>query len=287
MNDRLKGTLWMCVSSLGMALMGSTVKLVGTDISTFEKLFFRNIIGTIILLFTMRGKNINLLGNSNKGRLFMLFRSIAGLTGAILYFYSINYLYLADSALLNKLSPFFVTLFATLFLKEKFEKKQIPVLILVLIGALLVIKPKFSFSIIPALAGFLSAIFAGGAYTLVRYLRSFEAPETLVLWFSAISAIGVTIPMLAQGFVVPNKLQLLYLILTGVFATIGQVSLAYAYKYALASEVSIYQYLSIIFSAIIGFFLWQEIPDFYSFIGGFIIIGVAIFNYYLSTRKKI
>lgn len=287
MNDRLKGTIWMCLSALGMALMGSTVKLVGTDISTFEKLFFRNIIGTIILLFTMRGKDIKFFGNSNKGRLFMLFRSIAGLSGAILYFYSINYLYLADSALLNKLSPFFVTLFATLFLKEKFEKRQIPILILVLIGALLVIKPKFSFAIIPALAGFTSAIFAGGAYTLVRYLRTFEKPETLVLWFSSISAIGVTIPMILQGFVIPNKIQLLYLILTGVFATLGQVSLAYAYKFALASEVSIYQYLSIIFSAIIGFFLWNEIPDFYSLIGGSIIIGVAIFNYYLSTRKSI
>lgn len=287
MNDRLKGTLWMCLSALGMALMGTTVKLVGTDISTFEKLFFRNAIGTIILLFSMRGKNTNIFGNSNRGRLFMLFRSLTGLTGALLYFYSINYLYLADSALLNKLSPFFVTLFATLFLKEKFEKKQIPVLILVLIGALLVIKPKFSFSIIPALAGFISAIFAGGAYTFVRYLRSYESPETLVLWFSAISAIGVTIPMLIDGFVVPNKMQLIYLILTGVFATIAQISLAYAYKYALASEVSIYQYLSIIFSAVIGFFLWQEVPDIYSAIGGSIIMGVAVYNYFLTNRKSI
>ncbi|MGL4652785.1 DMT family transporter [Cetobacterium sp.] len=284
MNDRLKGMLWMCTSALGMALMGATVKFIGSDISTFEKLFFRNLVGVVILLFSMKGKNINIWGSSNKSRLFIIFRCVVGLTGAVLNFYCINKLYLADSALLNKLSPFFVTIFATLFLKEKLEKHQIPILTVVLFGALLVIKPKFSFEMLPALAGFLSAIFAGGAYTLVRYLRTMEEPSTLVLWFSAFSMVGMIPPMLIQGFIVPNKVQLFYLILTGIFATIGQVGLAYAYKYALASEVSIYQYLSIIFSAIIGFMVWKEVPDIFSLIGGFIIVGAALFNYKLSKK---
>ncbi|MEG0237214.1 DMT family transporter, partial [Cetobacterium sp.] len=91
-------------------------------------------------------------------------------------------------------------------------------------------------------------------------------------------------PMLIQGFVIPSGVQLFYLILTGIFATVGQIGLAYAYKYALASEVSIYQYLSIIFSAIIGFMFWKEIPDTLSLIGGLIIIGAAIFNYRLSKK---
>lgn len=280
-DDRLKGAIWMCISALGMALMGATVKFIGSEISTFEKLFFRNLVGVVMLLFTMRTKNINIWGSSNRSRLFMVFRCVTGLAGAVLYFYCINKLYLADSALLNKLSPFFVTIFATLFLKEKLEKRQILILFAVLFGALLVIKPKFSFEMLPALAGFLSAIFAGGAYTLVRYLRTMEEPSTLVLWFSAFSMFGMIPPMLIQGFIVPNSVQLLYLILTGVFATIGQIGLAHAYKHSLANEVSIYQYLSIIFSAIIGFIFWKEIPDILSIIGGLIIIGAAIFNYKL------
>ncbi|MGL6130484.1 MAG: DMT family transporter, partial [Fusobacteriaceae bacterium] len=223
-------------------------------------------------------------GSSNKSRLFMTFRCVAGLTGAVLYFYCINKLYLADSSLLNKLSPFFVTIFATIFLKEKLERHQMPILAVVLFGALLVIKPKFSFEMLPALAGFLSAVFAGVAYTLVRYLRTMEEPSTLVLWFSAFSMVGMIPPMIIQGFIMPNKVQMLYLILTGIFATVGQIGLAYAYKYARASDVSIYQYLSIIFSAVIGFMFWKEIPDFYSLIGGLIIIGAALFNYNLSKR---
>lgn len=276
----------MSISALGMALMGAMVKLVGTEISSFEKLFFRNFIGVIILLLTLKGEKINYFGSSKKSRLFLFFRCALGLTGAALYFYSIDKLYLADSALLNKLSPFFVTIFATLFLKEKLEKHQIPVLVIVFLGSLLVIKPKFSFEMLPALAGFISAIFAGGAYTILRYLRTMEKPSTLVFWFSVFSMLGMIPPMLIKGFVVPNFIEFIFLILTGVFATIGQLGLAYAYRYALAGEVSIYQYLSIIFSVIIGFIFWKEIPDLLSVIGGIIILGAALFNYYVSNRKK-
>ena len=134
----------MIISALGMSIMGATVKFIGSDISTFEKLFFRNLVGVIILLFTMRGQNVNIWGSSNKSRMIMLVRCTLGLIGAVLYFYCITKLYLADSSLLNKLSPFFVTIFATIFLKEKLEKHQIPILIFVLIGALLVIDRKIT-----------------------------------------------------------------------------------------------------------------------------------------------
>lgn len=284
-NSRLKGAIWMCISALGMALMGATVKMIGKDISAFEKLFFRNLVGSVMLLFSIRNSGVNIWGSSNRSRLFIIFRCILGLTGAILYFYSIDGLKLADSSLLNKLSPFFITIFATTFLREKLERHQVPFLILVFIGALFVIKPGFNYNIIPALAGFISAIFAGGAYTLLRYLRTMEQPKTLVLWFSLFCTFG-TIPfMVIDGFVYPNYTQLFYLLLTGVFATVGQIGLAYAYKYALASEVSIYQYLSIVFSVIIGFIIWREIPDIWSFFGGMIILGIAILNYLISLRN--
>lgn len=285
MSNRLKGTLFMILSALAMALMGASVKLTGGNIPTFEKIFFRNIIIVILLLFITNKSKLHILGTSNKGRAIMIIRSATGLVGVFLYFYCINYMYLADSTLLNKLSPFFVTLFAILFLKEKLEKHHIPILITVLIGAMLVIKPKFSSEVIPAIICFISAAFAGGAYTIVRFLKDYETPETIVFWFSAFSAIMMIPLIFIYGFVTPTSMELLYLILTGVFSAIAQIALSYSYKYALASEVSIYQYLSIIFSAIIGFGIWQEIPDIYSVLGFSLIIVCAFINYHISNKK--
>ncbi|MDS1002551.1 EamA family transporter [Clostridium sporogenes] len=74
--------------------------------------------------------------------------------------------------------------------------------------------------------------------------------------------------------------------LTGIFAAIAQYSLTYAYKYAPASEVAIYNYTNIVFSSIIGFFIWMEVPDYLSILGGLIIIIMAIIVY-LKYKKMI
>ena len=77
--------------------------------------------------------------------------------------------------------------------------------------------------------------------------------------------------------------QLLYLLAAGIFASLAQFALTLAYKYAPASEISVFDYSQILFSAILGILFLNEIPDLYSFMGYLLIIcaylGVFIYNY--------
>jgi len=191
--------------------------------------------------------------------------------------------------MLNKISPFFVTLFAVFFLKEKLTKIQIPVLIIVFIGALLIIKPQFNLSVVPSLAGFLSAMFAGSTYTIIRFLRDRENASTIVFYFSFVSVV-VMFPLMMLNYQKPTMIQFIYLLGIGIFAGIAQFALTNAYRYAPASEVAIYDYTSIVFSAIIGFIVWSEVPDFLSIMGTVIIIATAIFAFIYNEKtvlKKI
>ncbi len=88
-----------------------------------------------------------------------------------------------------------------------------------------------------------------------------------------------------MNFIMPTKIQLLYLILTGIFAAIAQFSLTYSYKYAPASEVAIYNYVNIVFSGIIGFFIWNEVPDKLSVLGGVIILTMATIVYFYNKKR--
>lgn len=185
--------------------------------------------------------------------------------------------------MLNKISPFFVTLFAVFFLKEKLTKIQIPVLIIVFIGALLIIKPQFNFSVVPSLAGFLSAMCAGSTYTIIRFLRDREKASTIVFYFSFVSVV-VMFPLMVLNYQKPTMIQVMYLLGIGIFAGIAQFALTNAYRYAPASEVSIYDYTSIVFSAIIGFVVWAEVPDFLSIMGTVIIIATAIFAFIYNEK---
>jgi drug/metabolite transporter (DMT)-like permease len=283
MDNKPKAITLMLISALAFSIMGAMVKLSG-DIPLFEKVFYRNLVSLGMAYIMIKKSKVSFFGKKENQK-YLLSRSLLGLLGVILSFYAINYLVLSDASMLNKISPFFVTLFAAVFLKEKLNKIQIPVLIIVFTGALLIIKPQFNFSVLPALSGFISAMCAGGAYTLIRFLRDREKASTIVFYFSFVSVV-VMFPLMILNYKWPTLIQLMFLIGIGVFAGVGQFTLTNAYRYAPAGEVSIYDYTSIVFSALIGFIVWSEVPDFLSFMGTLIIIGAAIFTY-MYNRKRV
>jgi drug/metabolite transporter (DMT)-like permease len=187
MTNKTKSVVFMLISAFAFAVTQAFVKLAG-DLPSYEKVFFRNIISLLIAAFICY-KNGSILLGKKESMKFLISRSLLGAIGMVLYFYSISHLILADAAILNKLSPFFVTIFAVIFLKERISKIQVPSMIIIFLAALLIVKPRFELSILPALAGFSSAIFAGAAYTLVRVLGKKERPETIIFVFSLITTL--------------------------------------------------------------------------------------------------
>ncbi|CAM2977736.1 DMT family transporter [Hathewaya histolytica] len=284
MKNKTKAVVYMLLSALCFAFMSAMVKLSG-DLPVMEKVLFRNLVSLIVAFVALRKSNIPMFGKKENQK-YLLARSLLGLSGVILNFYAINNLALADSSMLNKLSPFFITLFAVMFLKEKFTPIKGISMIVVFIGAILVIRPQWNLSVLPAFAGFLSAAFAGAAYTLVRFLKDRENPSTIVFYFSIVSVLG-TIPFVIMNYKPMSIVQFIYLMGTGVFAAMAQFALTYSYKYAPASEVAIYNYANIVFSIIIGFLFWGEVPDLLSITGGTIITLMAIIVYFHNKKKAL
>ena len=282
MSNKTKAVFCMLISALGFTFMSVTVKYV-TGIPLFEKVFFRNLISLGVAFFMLKKSSAPMFGR-RENQLALLARSSFGLAGVVLNFYAISKLTLADSSMLGKLSPIFVTIMACIFLKEKIDNKQILSIIVTFLGALLVIKPEFSLEMLPSLAGILSAASAGIAYTLLRYLKDKESPDTIIFYFSLISVV-FTAPFALAEYVQPTFTQLGLLLATGVFASVGQFGITYAYKFAKATEVSIYNYLAIVFGIILGFIFFGEIPDTLSLLGGAIIIAVAFYIFKHNQKK--
>ena len=282
MSNKTKAVFCMLISALGFTFMSVTVKYV-TGIPLFEKVFFRNLISLGVAFFMLKKSSAPMFGR-RENQLALLARSIFGLAGVVLNFYAIANLTLADSSMLGKLSPIFVTIMACIFLKEKIDNKQILSIIITFLGALLVIKPEFSLEMLPSLSGIMSAASAGVAYTLLRYLKDKESPDTIIFYFSLISVV-FTAPFALAEYVQPTFTQLGLLLATGVFASVGQFGITYAYKYAKATEVSIYNYSAIVFGIILGFIFFGEIPDTLSLLGGAIIIAVAFYIFKHNQKK--
>ncbi|MEA2078132.1 MAG: DMT family transporter [Candidatus Marinimicrobia bacterium] len=279
-----KSVLLMTVSSLSFALMSLMVRMAG-DLPLFEKVFFRNLISLIIVIIIIL-KNGDSFWGKKENRKYLILRSLGGLVGVMLYFYCIVDMNLSDGTMLNKISPFFVILFAALFLKEKLNKHQIIAAIIAFFASLLIIKPQFDMVVLPAVMGFGSAIFAGFAYAIIRLLNiRGESSATIVFYFSLISFI-VTLPGAVATFELPTTIQWVYLIGIGVFAGIGQIFMTESYRYSRASDIAPYKYFHVLFTAIIGIIFLGEFPDVMSLAGSVIIIGAFVYLYGMNRRGE-
>ncbi len=270
------------LATLSFSMVGVTVRLAG-DMPVLEKVLFRSLVSLIAMGAVAMRYRENPFAH---GRLIpmLILRGIFGTAAMILYFFAIAHLTLADATILNKLSPFFVTIFAVVFLKERLAKHLIPALLLAFAGALLVLKPQLDYRALPAIGGLVSAMCSGAAYTVVRSLRGKLPPYTIVFWFSLVSVATAIVPT-AMGYVRPDPLQWLALLGAGVFATTGQFTLTYAYHQAQASRLSIYNYAHVVFAGIFALMLWGEIPDALSLAGIALIIGAAVWNHRHMVRE--
>lgn len=283
-NGKAKGIICIVISAFFFALMGLFVKLSG-DLPIIQKSFFRNAVACIFA-FVLITKNKDWALPRGKNIIYLLIRAVAGTLGILCNFYAVSNMNLADASMLNKLSPFFAVIFSLFILSEKATFKQIFAVTLAFIGALFVMKPTFSFEGVPALMGFLGGLGAGLAYACVRRLTQNGFKGNLIIfYFSAFSCI-VTLPWLIFDFTPMSSTQWLYLILAGLSASGGQFFITRAYTYAPAKEISVYDYSQIIFTTLLSFIVFGDLPDALSFVGYGIIITAAIFNAWNSLKKK-
>ena len=287
MSSKSKGILFIILAALSFALMSVCVRLAG-EISTFEKAFFRNLVAALITGFIMLRQHVP-TELSRESRRFVLWRVVLGTLGLVCNFYAVSRINLADANMLNKLSPFFAVVFSTLLLKEKMRLRQLLIVLGAFAASLLIIKPSpANLQLLPSLVGALGGVAAGGAYTCLRGATTHGAPRTLVVFcFSAFSTLAMLPPALLT-FTMPSPAQLLWLLLCGVFGACGQFSITAAYTFAPAWEISVYDYSQIIFSALLGFFIFDQVPDGLSFLGYGIIILLALINsghIHIGTKK--
>ncbi|MBM7552162.1 DMT family transporter [Thalassobacillus pellis] len=281
MKDRNKGILLLLISAFGFSVMAAFVKLSG-DLPAIQKTWFRNIISAVISFgFVMYYKE-SMFGKKENQK-FLLLRSAMGTIGMVLFFYSIDELVLSDADMLNKLSPFLTIIFSAIFLKERILPFQMIAIVVAFVGTLFIIQPQFSIDILPYLGGVLGAVFAAGAYTVLRVLGDKEKYYTVVFYFSFFTTMAL-LPFLIIFYEPMSVKQLIYLLLAGVFATVGQFGITIAYKFAPAKEISIFFYSTVVFSTLLSIIVINQVPDLMSIIG-YIIIFAALLYMYLKNNQ--
>lgn len=285
MTDKSKAVFYMMLSVASLSLMQFFINLSGEDGDVFLQVFSRNFLGMILCVYFIRKEKVSYFGDL-KSQPYLLARSLAGFLGLLFTFYAMKYAYLADASIVLRTGPFFTTLVSVIFLGEKLNKVQVPVLIVIFIGGWLAANPSFDSSFIPLGSALLAAVCQGICYPLLRYFREHEHGMTVIMHFSTFCCIGC-LPFMIKGMILPQGMDILYLVLIAITGALGQIFLTYAYRMGPASEIAIYDQFSVVFALVLGVMFLNQIPSIRTVVGGVLIVGASIFAYIYNMKHGV
>lgn len=277
---------YMLLSAMGFALMAVCVKGVsGYGIPVLEIVAARSVVSLLISYLDIKRKRIPVWGHH---KLLLIARGAVGTLALLCVFFAVSTLPLAEATILQYTYPAFTALLALIFLKERVQQATVFCILLSLIGLVLMVQPSSANSLdnLPWLslaAALVGAFGSAVAYVLVRRLSQSEDSSVIIFYFPLI-ALPFSVILLGDDFVMPGLEALLLLLLVGVFTQVGQVGLTKAMQTEYAGRVTAYAYVQVVFSVVLGFVFFNEIPALMTWLGGGLIIAGALVNVFWKKK---
>lgn len=275
MNDHIPArSVWTALgASLMMAAMGAAVKSAAPLLGNEMVVFLRNAFGLAFLMPGLLRRGPGFLATRRLPA--HLGRSLFGLAAMYCFFFAIAHMNLAEAVLLNFSSPLFTAILAALWLKEPLAPKTLAAVFVGLAGIALILKPGGSIWSAAAPVGVVSAILAAVAMLNIRRMGDTEPTYRIVAYFALIGTLVSVVPLL-WAWRTPPLAALGYMAAAGMFATVGQLLLTYSYASAPAAKVGTINYSTIVFAALIGWWLWGERPDALAMLGAILICCAGV-----------
>lgn len=275
------GMGWMVVASLVAVATHAMIRHVAsTDMHPFQVTFFYNLftLGIIVPLVVRGG--VGVLRTRRHGMMFL--RAVLHLSSMLLFFFGLTLMPLATASALTFLAPLFAVLLAALFLKEGFTPRRVVALVVGFGGMLVIVRPDPSSFDTNALVLVGAALLWGAVLVIVKVLSRTESSSTITIWMALMMAPLALLPAI-PNWTDPSLYQLGWLALAGVLGAFAQWAMTQALKSGSTNAVMPIDFLRLVWGAMIGFAIFNEVPDSFTWLGGVIIFGSSV---WLTWREQ-
>ncbi|SLN33616.1 DMT family transporter [Ruegeria meonggei] len=281
-NGKIKGAIWILIAAFCFALMNALAKEIpqtdGGGIPVLQLALARYAVAALVLLPLVLSRKSH-WKPTHPERYFV--RTIAGFGGIVLMFVAVNFVPLAAATAIGFTSPIFAMLFAAWFLSERMNRRRWAIGCLGLIGAIVIAAPEGSGVSWAGLIPFAAAIFMGAEVTSIKWLSQSRDHAITIIFYSNLAGALLALIGAFPVWVEPTLHQLGLLTLLGTVAVIGQFCVLRGARLAEASFLAPLFYASLVYSALLGFVFFAEVPALTTVIGCLIILSCA----FLLTRE--
>ncbi len=279
-------TAWMMGAIVSFSLMALAGREALISLDTFELMFFRSLVGIIIVLAI--GGIAGTLGQIGfRNMRLHVFRNLFHFVGQNLWFFAVAVIPLAQVFALEFSFPVWVALAAPLLLGEKLTKPRIFTAIVGFLGVLVVSQPglgTFNFGVI---AGALCAIGFAGSYIYTKILTRNESVTCILFWMSAIQAIlGLATAGIDGEISTPSLEAMSWVVIIGFTGLCAHFCVTRALELAPAVIVAPLDFLRLPLIAVIGMLFYGENVDAFIITGAVLIVGANYANLYWENKPK-
>ncbi|MDA9978255.1 DMT family transporter [Candidatus Pelagibacter sp.] len=275
-NNKLAISL-IIISVFFGTVMLSFLKIAQEDVNVYVAGFFRFFLGLVIILPYIIKKKGAVLKTTHLKQHFL--RAILGLPAMLLYFSALVLLPIEKLTAISFVVPLIVTILAVFFLGEKIYIYRTLALLLGFSGMLVIIRPGFVDISIGVYMVLFSALLWSINIIITKKISKDDSAITILAYQSIFMSL-LSFFIVLFFWEMPSLKTFIYLILAAMCGTVLHLTLNHAFKLVDVSMTQPYSFLNLVFASIIGYFIFDEIPDLYTWIGALIIFtGVLIISY--------
>lgn len=282
--DRLRGIALMLLAMLLLACMDAVSKKLAADYAVAQILWVRFLVFAAFALYMAR--NIGLRSGLRSTRpLLQIARSLLLVAEIGVFVLAFRYLPLAETHAVAATSPLIVTALAVPILGERVGLRRWAAVLAGFVGALVIIRPGLAAFGTPFLLPLIGAVMFAVYQIMLRSLGQTDRAETTVLYSGLVGAVVLT--LVAPPFWRPPDAEgWALLILAGLLGTAAHVTLIRAFAVAPAAALQPFSYALLLFATVIGYLVFDDLPDPWTILGGALVVGGGLYTLYRESLRR-
>ena len=281
MNQSIIGILWMVLTTILFVGVTATVRYLEGEVPAPQAAFLRYAIGTLFLIPSL----ISLTKIKPEKPLLQKFilRGLVHSIGVTLWFYAMSVMPVAEVTAIGFLTYIFVSIGASIFLKEKLHRHRLAAILISFIGALIVLRPGFKVIESGQLGMLMATVVFTVSYLIAKIVSKKRSSSEIVAMLSIFTTIFL-IPSAIYSWEPLSIKAFLILSFTALIATVGHITMTKAIKAAPMVVTQPILFLQLVWASMIGLFIFNEKIDPFVILGGTIIMLCVC---YVSYREHI
>lgn len=276
-SNPLLGAVLLTTAFLAVAIMSALGK-GAAHISTGIIVFFQNAISLLLFLpWMLRG---GISGIKTHRWKMHIVRAVTGLLSQALMFIAVKRMPLMNAVLLANSAPLFIPVLSWAWLRQRVSGIVWFSVLLGFAGIVLILHPNAAILRNPAaLLATAAAAFSAVALVTVNQLSSTDSTDRILFYYFLISSLA-SLPFALRAWKTPSAHDWLLLTGIGVFMAVSQLLIILAYRHASAERIAPFNYSVVVFSGLIGWFVWHNTPGILALAGVLLVTAGGV----LSTK---